>query len=143
MKRKTFQKWLMAFGIQRNEASTLSREICETMYERSNPSALGVCIVANIMRPLNPPIRAVESYYAASHASLFLPRNGHVVESQAAFGAAWMYICDVAESRDQCLYCSDEVTREINADCYPDLRQCLKRLSDAINRSYASEAIQC
>ena len=71
MKRKTFQKRLMAVGIQRNEAGALSREICKTMYERGNPSALGVCLVAHIMRPLNPPISAAESYYAASHASLF------------------------------------------------------------------------
>ena len=143
MKRKTFQKRLMAFGIQRNEASALSREICKTMYERSNPSAIGVCVVAHIMRPLNPPISAAESYYAASHASLFLSRNGHVVKSQAAFDAAWMYIRDVAETREPDLYYKDEVTREINADRYPDLGQCLKRLCDAINQSYASEAMQC
>lgn len=143
MKRKTFQKRLMAFGIQRNEAGALSREICKTMYERGNPSALGVCLVAHIMRPLNPPINAAESYFAASHCSLFLSGNGHVGKSQAAFGAAWMYIRDVAESRENVLYYKDEVTREINADRYPDLGRCLKRLSDAINRRYALEAVQC
>ena len=143
MKRKTFQKRLMAFGIQRNEAKELSRKICKTMYERSNPSALGVCMVAHIMRPLNPPICAAENYFSASHCSLFLSGNGHVGKIHAAFGASWMYIRDVAESRENALYCKDEVTREINADRYPDLGQCLKRLSDAINRSYASEAMQC
>lgn len=134
MKRKTFQKRLMAFGIQRNEAGALSREICKTMYERGNPSALGVCLVAHIMRPLNPPICAAESYYAASHSSLFLSRNGHVAKSHAAFVAALMYIRDVAETRENGLYYKDEVTREINAARYPDLGQCLKLLSDAIHR---------
>ena len=133
----------MAFGIQRNEASALSREICKTMYERGNPSALGVCLVANIMRPLNSPISAAESYYAASHASLFLSRNGHVAKSQAAFDAAWMYIRDVAESREHGLSYKDAVTREINADRYPDLGQCFKRLCEAINRCYVLKAMQC
>ena len=143
MKRKTFQKRLMAVGIQRNEAGALSREICKTMYERGNPAALGVCLVAHIMNPIHAPIQACENYFGSQHAMLFLSGNGHVLKRDATFGAAWMYIRDVAESREHGLYYKDEVTREINADLYPDLGQCLKRLSDAINRSYASEAMQC
>ena len=61
MKRKTFQKRLMAKGIQRNEAAYLSREICKTMYERGNPSALGVCLVTHIMKPIHAPISACEN----------------------------------------------------------------------------------
>lgn len=143
MKRKTFQKQLMAEGIQRNEAAYFSREICKTMYERGNPSALGVCLVAHIMKPIHAPIQACESYFGSQHAMLYLSGNGHVLKRDAAFGAAWMYIRDVAESREHGLYCKDEATREINADRYPDLGQCLKRLSDAINRRYVLEAMQC
>lgn len=143
MKRKTFQKRLMAVGIQRNEASALSREICKTMYERGNPAALGVCLVAHIMKPIHAPIQACENYFGSQHAMLYLSGNGHVLIRDAAFGAAWMYIRDVGESREHGLYYKDEVTREINADRYPDLGQCLKRLSEAINRRYALEAMQC
>lgn len=143
MKRKTFQKRLMAFGIQRNEAGMLSREICKTMYERGNPSAICVCLVAHIMKPIHAPIQACENYFGSQHAMLFLSANGHVLKRDAAFGAAWMYIRDVAESREHGLYYKDEVTREINADRYPDLGQCLKRLSETINRGYALEAMQC
>lgn len=143
MKRKTFQKRLMAVGIQRNEAGALSREICKTMYERGNPSALGVCLVAHIMKPIHAPIQACENYFGSQHAMLYLSGNGHVLKRDAAPNAAWMYIRDVAESRERGLYYKDEVTREINADRYPDLGQCLKRLSEAINRGYVLEAMQC
>ena len=143
MKRKTFQKRLMAFGIQRNEACALSREICKTMYERGNPAAPGVCLVAHIMKPIHAPIQACENYYGSQHAMLYLSGNGHVLKRDAAFGAAWMYIRDVAESREDALIHKDAVMREINADRYPDLGQCLKRLCDAINRGYVLEAMQC
>lgn len=143
MKRKTFQKQLMAIGIQRNEADSLSREICKTMYERGNPAALGVCLVAHIMKPIHAPIQACESYFGSQHAMLYLSGNGHDLKRDAALGAAWMYIRDVGESREHGLYYKDEVTREINADRYPDLGQCLKRLSEAINRGYVLEAMQC
>ena len=143
MKRKTFQKRLMAVGIQRNEAGALSREICKTMYERGNPAALGVCLVAHIMKPIHAPIQACENYFGSQHAMLYLFGNGHVGISRAAFGAAWMYIHDVAESRENGLYYKDEVAREINADRYPDLGQCFKRFCDSVNWSYAAEAMQC
>ena len=143
MKRKTFQKQLMAKGIQRNEAAYLSSEICKTMYERGNPAALGVCLVAHIMKPIHAPIQACENYFGSQHAMLYLSGNGHVLIRDAAFGAAWMYIRDVAESREDALLYKDDVMREINADRYPDLGQCLKRLCDAINRGYALEAMQC
>ena len=143
MKRKTFQKQLMAKGIQRNEAAYLSSEICKTMYERGNPAALGVCLVAHIMKPIHAPIQACENYFGSQHAMLYLSGNGHVLIRDAAFGAAWMYIRDVAESREDVLLYKDDVMREINADRYPDLGQCLKRLCDAINRGYALEAMQC
>lgn len=73
---------------------------------------------------------------------LYLSGNGHVLKNDA-FDAAWMYIRDVAESREHGLYYKDEGIWEINTDLYPDLGQCLKRLSEAINRGYVWEAMQC
>lgn len=136
MKRKTFKKMLMSYFIPRNEAERLSREICETWYSRDNPSALGTCIVAYIMAPVNLRIKACEGYYGYANSAMYLNGNGHICKGVVPYNAVWVCIHDIAESRDAPYYSDDEIVKEINAQKYPDLAMCLARMSDMLNRNY-------
>lgn len=63
MKRKTFQKQLMAKGIQRNEAAYLSREICKMHFQRGTSYAIGTCILAHVMAPTQVRMETCAGYY--------------------------------------------------------------------------------
>ena len=63
MKRKTFQKRLMAKGVQRNEAAYLSSEICKTHFPRGTSYAIGTCILAHVMAPTQVRMETCAGYY--------------------------------------------------------------------------------
>ena len=76
MKRKAFQKQLMAKGIQRNEAAYLSSEICKTHFPRGTSYAIGTCILAHVMAPTQVRMETCAGYYINAYSEIC--QNGQV-----------------------------------------------------------------
>lgn len=70
MRRKTFQKQLMAKGIQRNGAAYLSREICKTHFPRGTSYAIGTCILAHVMAPTQVRMETCAGYYINAYSEI-------------------------------------------------------------------------
>lgn len=139
MKRKTFQKRLMAVGIQRNEADLLSREICKTMYERGNPAAIGVCLVAHIMAPTQVRMETCAGYYINAYSEIC--PNGPVLPNLflpvvVALQAAERMITETAIRRaeDAHFYADNTIVLQADPKQYPDLVQCIARGKAVLDR---------
>lgn len=139
MKRKTFQKQLMAKGIQRNEAAHFSREICKTHFPRGTSYAIGTCILAHVMAPTQVRMETCAGYYINAYSescptgpvlpNLFLPV---VVALQAA---EWM-ITEIALRRaeDAHFYADNTIVLQADHKQYPDLVQCIARGMAVLDR---------
>lgn len=139
MKRKTFQKRLMAFGIQRNEASALSREICKTLFPRDTSYAIGTCLLAHVMAPTQVRMETCAWYYINAYSetcpngpvlpNLFLP----VV---VALQAAERMIIETAIRReeDARFYADNTIVLQVDPKQYPDLVQCIARGKAVLDR---------
>lgn len=132
MKRKTFQKRLMAKGIQRNEAAYLSSEICKTHFPRGTSYAIGTCILAHVMAPTQVRMETCAGYYinACSEIcqswqdspNLFLP-------VPVALHAAEQMITEIALCRaeEAHFYADNTIMLQADPKQYPDLVQCIAR----------------
>lgn len=139
MKRKTFQKLLMAKGIQRNEAAYLSSEICKTHFPRGTSYAIGTCILAHVMAPTQVRMETCAGFYINAYSescpngpvlpNLFLP----VV---VALQAAERMITEIALRRaeDAHFYADNTIVLEADPKQYPDLVQCIARGMAVLDR---------
>lgn len=139
MKRKTFQKQLMAIGIQRNEAAYLSREICKTLFPRGTSYAIGTCILAHVMAPTQVRMETCAGYYINAYSescpngpvlpNLFLPV---VVALQAA---EWMITeSAIRRAEDAHFYADNTIVLQADPKQYPDLVQCIARGNAVLDR---------
>ena len=139
MKRKTFQKRLMAVGIQRNEAAHFSREICKTHFPRGTSYAIGTCILAHVMAPTQVRMETCAGYYINAYSEIC--QNGQVFPNLffpvvvALQAAEWM-ITEIALRRaeDAHFYADDTIVLQADPKQYPDLVQCIARGKAVLDR---------
>lgn len=139
MKRKTFQKQLMAKGIQRNEAAYLSSEICKTHFQRGTSYAIGTCILAHVMAPTQVKMETCAGYYINAY-SESCP-NGPVLPNLflpvlVALQAAERMITEIALRRaeDALFYADNTIVLQADPKQYPDLVQCISRGNAVLDR---------
>lgn len=132
MKRKTFQKRLMAVGIQRNEAAHFSREICKTHFPRGTSYAIGTCILAHVMAPTQVRMETCAGYYINAYSEIC--PNGPVLPNLflpvvVALQAAGRMITESAIRRaeDALFYADNTIVLQADPKQYPDLVQCISR----------------
>lgn len=130
MKRKTFQKKLMAKGIQRNEAAHLSSEICKTHFQRGTSYAIGTCILAHVMAPTQVRMETCAGYYINAYSEIC--PNGPVLPNLflpvlVALQAAERMITEIALRRAENahFYADNRIVLQVNPKEYPDLAQCI------------------
>lgn len=139
MKRKTFQKQLMAKGIQRNEAAYLSREICKMHFPRGTSYAFGTCILAHVMAPTQVRMETCAGYYINTYSescpngpvlpNLFLPV---VVALQAA--ERMITESAIRRAEDAHFYADSTIVLQADPKQYPDLVQCIARGMAVLDR---------
>lgn len=139
MKRKTFQKQLMAKGIQRNEAAYLSREICKTLFPRGTSYAIGTCILAHVMAPTQVRMETCAGYYINAYSEIC--QNGQVFPDLflpvlVALQAAERMITEIALRRaeDALFYADNTIVLQADPKQYPDLVQCISRGKAVLDR---------
>lgn len=139
MKRKTFQKRLMAKGIQRNEAAYLSREICKTHFPRGTSYAIGTCILAHVMDPAQVRMETCAGYYINAYSEIC--PNGPVLPNLflpvvVALQAAERMITETAIRRaeDAHFYADNTIVLSADPKQYPDLVQCIARGMAVLDR---------
>lgn len=132
MKRKTFQKRLMAEGIQRNDAAYLSREICKTHFDRGTSYAIGACLLAHVMAPTQARMEICECYYINAYSEIC--QKGQVFPNMflpvlVALQAAERMIYDLAMLRAESahLYADNAVILQVDPKEHPDLVRCIAR----------------
>lgn len=130
MKRKTFQKQLMAKGIQRNEAAYLSSEICKTLFPRDTSYAIGTCLLAHVMAPTQVRVEICAGYYMNAYSEIC--PNGPVLPNLilpvvVALHAAGRMITETAIRRaeDAHFYADNTIVLQVDPKEYPDLAQCI------------------
>nr|DAR20454.1 MAG TPA: hypothetical protein [Caudoviricetes sp.] len=139
MKRKTFQKRLMAKGIQRNEAAYLSREICKMHFQRGTSYAIGTCILAHVMAPTQVRMETCAGYYINAYSEIC--PNGPVLPNLflpvvVALQAAERMITETAIRRaeDAHFYADNTIVLQADPKQYPDLVQCIARGNAVLDR---------
>lgn len=139
MKRKTFQKLLMAKGIQRNEAAYLSGEICKTHFPRGTSYAIGTCILAHVMAPTQVRMETCAGYYC--NACSEFCQNGQdspnpFLPVPVALHAAEQMITEIALRRaeDEHFYADNTIVLQADPKQYPDLVQCIARGKAVLDR---------
>ena len=139
MKRKTFQKQLMAKGIQRNEAAYLSSEICKTHFPRGTSYAIGTCILAHVMAPTQVRMETCAGYYINAYSEIC--QNGQVFPDLflpvlVALQAAERMITEIALRRaeDALFYADNTIVLQADPKQYPDLVQCISRGKAVLDR---------
>lgn len=139
MKRKTFQKQLMAKGIQRNEAAYLSSEICKTHFPRGTSYAIGTCILAHVMAPTQVRMETCAGYYINAYSEIC--PNGPVLPNLflpvvVALHAAGRMITETAIRRaeDAHFYADNTIVLQADPKQYPDLVQCIARGNAVLDR---------
>ena len=139
MKRKTFQKLLMAKGIQRNEAAYLSREICKMHFPRGTSYAIGTCILAHVMAPTQVRMETCAGYYINAYSEIC--PNGPVLPNLflpvvVALQAAECMITEIALRRaeDAHFYADNTIVLQADPKQYPDLVQCIARGMAVLDR---------
>ena len=132
MKRKTFQKRLMAKGIQRNEAAYLSSEICKTHFPRGTSYAIGTCILAHVMAPTQVRMETCAGYYINAYSEIC--QNGQVFPNLflpvlVALQAAERMIAEIALRRAENahFYADNTIVLQADPNKYPDLVPCIAR----------------
>ena len=139
MKRKAFQKQLMAKGIQRNEAAYLSSEICKTHFPRGTSYAIGTCILAHVMAPTQVRMETCAGYYINAYSEIC--PNGQVLPNLflrvvVALQAAERMITETAIRRaeDAHFYADNTIVLQADPKQYPDLVQCIARGMAVLDR---------
>ena len=139
MKRKTFQKRLMAFGIQRNEAAYLSSEICKTHFPRGTSYAIGTCTLAHVMAPTQVRMETCAGYYINAYSEIC--PNGPVLPNLflpvvVALQAAERMITETAIRRaeDAHFYADNTIVLQADPKQHPDLVQCIARGKAVLDR---------
>lgn len=139
MRRKTFQKRLMAIGIQRNEAAYLSSEICKTHFPRGTSYAIGTCILAHVMAPTQVRMETCAGYYINAYSEIC--QNGPVLPNLflpvvVALQAAERMITETAIRRaeDAHFYADNTIVLQADPKQYPDLVQCIARGMAVLDR---------
>lgn len=139
MKRKTFQKQLMAKGIQRNEAAYLSSEICKTHFPRGTSYAIGTCILAHVMAPTQVRMETCAGYYINAYSEIC--QNGQVFPNLflpvlVALQAAERMIAEIALRRAENahFYADNTIVLQADPKQYPDLVQCIARGMAVLDR---------
>ena len=139
MKRKTFQKKLMAKGIQRNEAAYLSGEICKTHFPRGTSYAIGTCILAHVMAPTQVRMETCAGLYIIAYSEIC--PNGPVLPNLflpvvVALQAAERMITEIAIRRaeDALFYADNTIVLQADPKQYPDLAQCIARGMAVLDR---------
>lgn len=139
MKRKTFQKQLMAKGIQRNEAAYLSSEICKTHFPRGTSYAIGTCILAHVMAPTQVRMETCAGYYINAYSEIC--PNGPVLPNLflpvvVALQAAERMITETAIRRaeDAHFYADNTIVLQADPKQYSDLVQCIARGKAVLDR---------
>lgn len=135
MKRKTFQKRLMAIGIQRNEAAYLSREICKTLFPRDTSYAIGTCLLAHVMAPTQVRVEICEGYYMNAYTEICQNGQLFLPDLVALQAAEWM-ITEIALRRaeDAHFYADNTIVLQADPKQYPDLVQCIARGKAVLDR---------
>lgn len=139
MKRKAFQKQLMAKGIQRNEAAYLSYEICKTHFPRDTSHAIGTCLLAHVMAPTQVRMETCAGYYINAYSEIC--PNGPVLPNLflpviVALQAAERMITEIALRRaeDAHFYADNTIVLQADPKQYPDLVQCIARGMAVLDR---------
>ena len=139
MKRKTFQKQLMAKGIQRNEAAHFSREICKTHFSRDTSHAIGTCLLAHVMAPTQVRMETCAGYYINAYSEIC--PNGPVLPNLflpvvVALQAAERMITEIALRRaeDAHFYADNTIVLQADPKQYPDLVHCISRGKAVLDR---------
>lgn len=139
MKRKTFTKQLMAKGIQRNEAAYFSREICKTHFSRDTSHAIGTCLLAHVMAPMQVRMEVCAGYYCNAYSEIC--QNGQVFPNLflpvlVALQAAERMITESAIRRaeDAHFYADNTIVLQADPKQYPDLVQCIARGKAVLDR---------
>ena len=139
MRRKTFQKRLMAKGIQRNEAAYLSSEICKTHFPRGTSYAIGTCLLAHVMAPTQVRMETCAGYYINACSEICQSwqdsPNPFLPVPVALQAAEWM-ITEIALRRaeDAHFYADDTIVLQADPKQYPDLVQCIARGKAVLDR---------
>lgn len=126
MKRKTFQKQLMAEGIQRNEAAYLSREICKTLFPRDTSYAIGTCLLAHVMAPTQVRVEICAGYYMNAYTEIC--QNGQLfLPDLVALQASERMITEIAllRAEEKHFYADNTIVLQVDPKEYPDLAQCI------------------
>lgn len=138
MKRKTFQKQLMAEGIQRNEAAYLSREICKTLFPRDTSYAIGTCLLAHVMAPTQVRVATCAGYYVNAYTEIC--QNGQVFPNLflpvlVALQAAERMITEIAliREKEKHFYAENTLVLQVDPKEYPDLAQCIALGQDVLD----------
>ena len=139
MKRKTFQKKLMAKGIQRNEAAYLSSEICKTHFPRGTSYAIGTCILAHVMAPAQVSMETCEGYYINACSEICqneLDSPNPFLPFPVALHAAEQMITEIAICRAEGahFYADNTIVLQADPKQYPDLVQCIARGKAVLDR---------
>lgn len=139
MKRKTFQKQLMAKGIQRNEAAYLSREICKTHFPRGTSYAIGTCILAHVMAPTQLRMETCAGYYINAQSEIcqsWQDSPNPFLPVPVALHAAEQMITEIALRRaeDAHFYADNTIVLQADPKQYPDLVQCIARGMAVLDR---------
>ena len=130
MRRKTFQKRLMAKGIQRNEAAYLSSEICKTHFPRGTSYAIGTCILAHVMAPTQVRMEICAGYYINACSEIcqsWQDSPNPFLPVPVALHAAEQMITEIALCRAENahFYADNRIVLQVNPKEYPDLAQCI------------------
>ena len=139
MRRKTFQKQLMAKGIQRNEAAYLSSEICKTHFPRGTSYAIGTCILAHVMAPTQVRMETCAGYYInaqSENCQSWQDSPNPFLPVPVALHAAEQMITEIALCRAEKahFYADETIVLQADPKQYPDLVQCIARGKDVLDR---------
>ena len=139
MKRKTFQKKLMAKGIQRNEAAYLSSEICKTHFPRGTSYAIGTCILAHVMAPTQVRMEICAGYYINACSEIcqnWQDSPNPFLPVPVALHAAEQMITEIALCRAEKahFYADNTIVLQADPKQYPDLVQCIARGKAVLDR---------
>ena len=139
MRRKTFQKQLMAKGIQRNEAAYLSSEICKTHFPRGTSYAIGTCILAHVMAPTQVRMETCAGYYInaqSENCQSWQDSPNPFLPVPVALHAAEQMITEIALCRAEKahFYADETIVLQADPKQYPDLVQCIARGKAVLDR---------
>lgn len=141
MKRKTFKKMLMSFGVPRNDAERLSRNNDALMYRRNSPGSICAALVRYIMQGTELTEKGCEDYagyaYMREAAHLKVPHSMTTI-LDVVYTASFLAIQDLLGMKPV-YYADNKVV--LDATKFPDLAMCVNRLHQLID--YNGSKILC